>query len=59
MNYLSDFQVWAPYAGGRKAHPYETLNDLFGRGEVYPRPNIMDNCSNLLIGIAQFRIDQV
>jgi hypothetical protein len=25
---LSDFQVWAPYPGGRKALPYETLINL-------------------------------
>jgi hypothetical protein len=52
----SDFQEWAPNQGGREARPYETLTNLQGRGVVYPRQSGTDHCSNLAIGMAQFRL---
>jgi hypothetical protein len=35
---LSDIHVIATSPGGREARPYDTLLNLLGRGEVYPRP---------------------
>ena len=34
---FSGFQVLAAGPGGRKARPYDTLLNLLGSGEVYPR----------------------
>jgi len=51
---LSDFQLLIPGPGGRKARPFDTLFNLLGRGEVYPRPQRTDPCSNLIIGIVLF-----
>jgi hypothetical protein len=55
---LSDFQILAPNPGGRKARPYNTLLNLLGRGEVYPRPHTAGHCSNLRIAIAQLWLKQ-
>jgi len=46
---IPGFQVLAPNPGGRKARPYDTLLNLLGRGEVYPRPHRTGYCTNLRI----------
>jgi hypothetical protein len=35
---LSDLRVATTHSGGRKARPYESWANFFGRGGVYPRP---------------------
>jgi hypothetical protein len=47
---FSDFQLLTPRLGEHKVRPYDTLMNLLGRGEVYPRPQRTIPCSNLLIG---------